>query len=98
MNGCQSCFVKPSCNGRIQLPSGGLVLRPDPQTCRIDGEGSVNILPAQISQDVPYSSVSDLQDEIMDHVRVNFAQLNDADMTDAPDENVVEPFVEKVLG
>ena len=107
MNGCQSCLVKPSCNGRIQLPSGGLVLRPDPETCRNDAEGTVNILPApqlraifgalaEIAQEVPYSLVSDLQGEILDHVRLNLAQLNDADLTDAAIGSVVEPFIDQV--
>ena len=83
------------------------MLRPDPDTCRNDGEGTVNILPApqlraifgalaEISQEVPYSLVSDLQGDILDHVRLNLAQLNDADLTDAAIENVVEPFIDQV--
>ena len=28
--GCQSCLVKPSCTGRLQLPNAGLFLTPDP--------------------------------------------------------------------
>ena len=33
IEGYQSCLIKPPCRRRIQLPSGGLVLRPDPEMC-----------------------------------------------------------------
>lgn len=106
MNGCQSCLIKPSCNGRIQLPSGGLVLRPDPETCMSGGEGATRILPApqlravfgalsEFTPEVPYSLISDLQGELLDHVRLNLAQLNDEDLTDAAIENLVQPFIDQ---
>ena len=30
VSGCQSCLVKPSCKGTLQLPNAGLFLTPDP--------------------------------------------------------------------
>ena len=31
--GCQSCLVRPTCDGRLQLPNAGLFLTPDPISC-----------------------------------------------------------------
>ena len=34
--GCQSCLLRPSCDGRIETPDGALVLVPDPRTCQFN--------------------------------------------------------------
>ena len=107
IKGCQSCLTRPPCRGRIQLPSGGLVLRPDPKTCMEGPENVVSIMPtpqlgqifgalADVARDLPSSLVSDLQGEILDHVRLNLAQLVDEDMTDEALTTVVEPFLEQI--
>ena len=107
IKGCQSCLIKPPCRGRIQLPSGGLVLRPDPETCIEGPENVVSILPApqlgpifgalaDVTRDLPSSLISDLQGEILDHVRLNLAQLVDEDLTDEALTTVVEPFLEQI--
>ena len=34
---CQSCLVRPTCEGRLQLPNAGLFLTPDPVSCATEG-------------------------------------------------------------
>ena len=34
LRGCQSCIVQPSCNGRIEIPNGRLILRPSTDSCQ----------------------------------------------------------------
>ena len=46
--GCQSCLVKPSCKGRLQLPNAGLFLTPDPLTCIKESSDNVRILPTPL--------------------------------------------------
>ena len=70
-------------------------------------ENVVSILPApqlgpifgalaDVARDLPSSLVSDLQGEILDHVRLNLAQLMDEDLTDEALTTVVEPFLEQI--
>ena len=33
---CRSCLLRPSCDGRIEIPDGALVLVPDPRTCQYE--------------------------------------------------------------
>ena len=44
----QSCLVKPSCKGRLQLPAAGLFLTPEPLTCIQESTDTVRILPAPL--------------------------------------------------
>ena len=46
--GCQSCLVKPSCKGRLQLPNAGLFLTPDPLTFTQESSDIVRILPTPL--------------------------------------------------
>ena len=107
IKGCQSCLIKPPCRGRIQLPSGGLVLRPDPETSLEGQENVVSILPAphlgptfgalaEVDREILSSLVSDLQGEILDYVRLNLAQLVDEDLTDEALITVLEPSLEEI--
>ena len=107
IKGCQSCLIKPPCRGRIQLPSGGLVLRPDPETCMEGPENFVSILPApqlgpifgalaDVARDLTSSLDSYLKGEILDHVRLNLAQLVDEYLKDEALTTVVEPFLEQI--
>ena len=34
--GCSLCLVQPPCNGHLELPSGGLILHPEPEVCSVD--------------------------------------------------------------
>ena len=34
---CQSCLVRPTCEGRLQRPNAGLFLTPDPVSCATEG-------------------------------------------------------------
>ena len=46
--GSQSCLVKPSCKGRLQLPNAGLFLTPDPLMCIQESSDIVRILPTPL--------------------------------------------------
>ena len=47
--GCQICLVRPSCNGRLQLPNAGLFLTPNPISCmETDSSEIVRILPTPL--------------------------------------------------
>ena len=46
--GCQSCLIKPSCEGRIQLPNAGLFVTPDPFTCIQEASDVVRISPTPL--------------------------------------------------
>ena len=34
--GCRVCLVQPPCNGHLVLPSGGRILRPEPEMSSFD--------------------------------------------------------------
>ena len=105
LRGCRSCLIKPTCDGRIQLPSGGLILRPDPETCLPLYEPLVEILPAPqlkpifealtaIADELPVALIGSVQSDLLRHVRLGLARLGDEDITDASIRHLVSPFID----
>ena len=41
--GCRFCLVQPPCNGHLELPSGGLILHPEPEVFSVDAGKITNI-------------------------------------------------------
>ena len=58
--GCRVCLVQPHCNGHLELPSGGLILHPEPEVCSVDTGKITNIQLPGILQ------------EMFDHVEKQF--------------------------
>ena len=104
IRGCLSSLVKPPCNGRINLPRGGLVLRLEPETCLNQIEPVVEILPAPHLKlilraltdavgELPMASAGSVQSDILSHVRVNLAQLYSEEMTEEALARVLNPYI-----
>ena len=63
--GCQSCLVRPTCEGRLQLPNAGLFLTPDPVSCAT-GKASeiVRIMPTPLLRPL-FENLKDLEEVIL---------------------------------
>ena len=105
--GCQSCLVKPSCKGRLQLPNAGLFLTPDPLTCIQESSDIVRILPTpllrplfevliELEEVIPPGLMGDVHQNLLLHLKLNLAGLADRRITEEMLAAVVHPFVEEV--
>ena len=109
--GCQSCLVRPTCDGRLQLPNAGLFLTPDPISCP-DNQVSeiVRIMPTpllrplfenlkELEEVIPPSLMGDVHQELLSHLKLNLAGLPDRAITEEMLDAIAKPFlfeVEKV--
>ena len=41
--GCRSCLVRPSCGGRIENPTGSMILTPDSNSCQYETGHVINV-------------------------------------------------------
>ena len=91
--GCQSCLVKSSCKGRLQLPNAGLFLTPDPLTCIQESSDIVRILPTpllrplsgglkKIEEVIPPELMGDVHQNLLSHLTLNLAGLPDRRITE----------------
>ena len=105
--GCQSCLVKPSCKGRLQLPNAGLFLTPDPLTCIQESSDIVRILPTpllrplfeglkELEDVIPPELMGDVHQNLLSHLKLNLAGLPDRRITEEMLAAVVQPFMQEV--
>ena len=105
--GCQSCFVKPSCKGELQLPNAGLFLTPDPLTCIQGSSDIVRILPTpllrplfeglkELEEVIPPELMGDVRQNLLPHLKLNSAGLPDRRITEEMLAAVVQPFMQEV--
>ena len=105
--GCQSCLVKPSCKGRLQLPNAGLFLTPDPLTCIQEPSDIVRILPTPLLRPlfeglkdledvIPPELMGDVHQNLLSHLKLNLAGLPDRRITEEMLAAVVQPFMQEV--
>ena len=105
--GWQSCLVKPSCKGRLQLPNAGLFLTPDPLTCIQESSVIVRILPTpllrplfeglkELEDVIPPELMGDVHQNLLSHLKLNLAGLPDRRMTEEMLAAVVQPFMQEV--
>ena len=105
--GCQSCLVKPSCKGRLQLPNAGLFLTPNPLTCIQESSDIVRILPTpllrplfellkDLEEVIPPELMGDVHQNLLSHLKLNLAGLPDRRNTEEMLAAVVRPFVQEV--
>ena len=104
---CQSCLVKPSCKGRLQLPNAGLFLTPDPLTCIQESSQIVRILPTpllrplfeglkKLEEVISPELMVDLHQNLLSHLKLNLAGLPDRRITEEMLAAVVQPFMQEV--
>ena len=105
--GCQSCLVKPSCKGRLQLPNAGLFLTPEPLTCFQESSDIVRILPPpllrplfeglkELEEVIPPELMGDVHQNSLSHLKLNLAGLPDRRTTEEMLAAVVQPFMQEV--
>ena len=105
--GCQSCIVKPSCKGRLQLPNAGLFLTPYPLTCIQESSDIVRILPTpllrplfeglkELEEVIPPELMGDVHQNLLLHLKLNLAGLPDRRITEENLAAVVQPFMQEV--
>ena len=104
---CQSCLVKPSCKGRLQLPNAGFFLTPDPLTCIQESSDIVRILPTpllrplfeglkELEEVIPPELMGDVHQNLLSHLKLNLAGLPDRRITEEMLAAVVQPFMQEV--
>ena len=106
--GCQSCLVRPTCEGRLQLPNAGLFLTPDPVSCAT-GKASeiVRIMPIpllrplfenlkDLEEVIPPSLMGDVHQELLSHLKLNLAGLPDRAITEEMLDAIAKPFLTEV--
>ena len=106
--GCQSCLVRPTCEGRLQLPKAGLFLTPDPVSCAT-GKASeiVRIMPTpllrplfenlkDLEEVIPPSLMGDVHQELLSHRELNLAGLPDRAITEEMLDAIAKPFLTEV--
>ena len=107
MPGCQSCLVRPTCNGRLQLPNMGLFVTPDPLSCLTEGSKVVRILPTpllrslfdklkEFEEVVAPELMGDIHQELLMHLKLNLAGLSDRSVTDEMLELIAQPFLQEL--
>ena len=107
MPGCQSCLVRPTCNGRLQLPNAGLFLTPDPLSCLTESSKVVRILPTpllrslfdklkEFEEVVAPELMGDFHQELLMHLKLNLAGLPDRPVTDEMLELIAQPFLQEL--
>ena len=107
VTGCQSCLVKPSCNGRLQLPNAGLFLNPDPLTCIQESSETVQNLSTplvrplfeglkELEDVIPPELMGDVHQNLLSHLKLSLAGLPDRRITEEMLAAVVQPFMQEV--
>ena len=105
--GCQSCLVKPSSKGRLQLPNAGLFLTPDPLTCIQESSDIERILPTpllrplfeglkKLEEVISPEVMGDVHQNLLSHLKLNLAGLHDRRITEEMLAAVVQPFIQEV--
>ena len=107
MTGCQSCLVRPTCNGRLQLPNAGLFMTPDPLSCLTERSKVVRILPTpllrslfdklnEFEEVVAPELMGDIHQELLMHLKLNLAGLPDRSVTDEMLQLIAQPFLQEL--
>ena len=105
--GRQSCLVKPSFKGRLQLPNAGLILTPDPFTCIQESSDIVRIFPTpllrplfeglrELEEVIPPELMGNVHQNLLSHLKLNLAGLPDRRITEEMLAAVVQPFMQEV--
>ena len=104
--GCQSCLVKPSFKGRLQLSNAGLLLTPDPLMCIQESSDIVRILPTpslrplferlkEIEEVIPPELMGDVHQNLLSHIKLSLADLLDRRITEEMLAAVLRPFMQE---
>ena len=107
VTGCQSCLVKPSCRGRLQLPNAGLFLTTDPLTCIQESSDIVRILQTpllrplfnglkELEEVIPPELKGDVHQNSLSHLKLILAGVPDRRITEEMIAAVVRPFMQEV--
>ena len=104
MPGCQSCLVRPTCDGRLKLPNAELFLTPDPLSCLTESSKVVRMLPTpllrslfdklkEFEEVVAPELMGHFHQELLMHLKLNLAGLQDRSVTDEMLELIAQPFL-----
>ena len=105
--GCQSCLVRPTCDGRLQLPNAELFLTPDPLSCLTESSKVVRILPTpllrslfdklkEFEEVVAPEIMGDIHQELLMNLKLNSTGLPDRSVTGEMLEWIAQPFLQEL--
>ena len=113
IKGCRSCLVRPECGGRIENPSGSLVLYPDPRNCQYDAGFSLHVEPNWLIRTlfetlrkaeldvaplrIPSASRGRAHQEILQAFIMNLAELPEKPMDELALEEITRPFAKTIV-
>ena len=107
MPGRQSCLVRPTCNGGLQLPNAGLFLTPNPLSSLTESSKVVCILPTpllrllfdklqEFEEVVAPELMGDIHQELIMHLKLNLARFPDRSVTDEMLGLIAQPFLQEL--
>ena len=96
----QSCRVKHSCRGTLQLPNAGLILTPDPLTCIQESSDIVGALPNPLLRPL-FEGLKELEEGILPELRgdvhQNFLSHSKLNLAGLPDRRITEEMLAAVV-
>ena len=111
--GCQSCLLRPSCEGRIKTPDGALVLVLDPRTCQYNTGIIITIKQHPLIQAlfatmeeadrnrpgvvIPAVLSEQARSEMVEALRLNLIQLPEGSVDEDVLAEIVKWFADEIL-
>ena len=103
--GCRVYLVQPPCNGHLELPSGSLILHPEPEVCSVDTGEIKNIQLPGILQEIfdhvekqftlaPALEKDHMKSEIFKAVKLTLNHLPDENIDAEKLLQLAEPFIQ----
>ena len=113
VEGCRSCLVRPHCNGRIEHPSGSMILYPDPRTCQYPTGMVINIQQHPLMKSlfgtlervereatgiaIPKPFREKAHEELLETLRLNLIDLPEGTIDEKAMEEIARPFAEEIV-
>ena len=111
--GCKSCLIRPSCHGRVENPTGTIVLYPDSRTCQHNSSKVViveqhpllqslfevlrTVENEKIGVKIPETFVNAAHEEMIESFRLNLVDLPEGTVDQGELELIARPFAEHIL-
>ena len=105
IRGSRVCLVQPPCNVHLELPSGGLILHPEPKVCSVDTGKIINIQLTGVLQEMfdhmekqftlaPAPERDHMKSEIFKAVKLTLNHLPDENIDAEKLLQLAEPFIQ----
>ena len=113
ISGCKSCLIRPPCKGRIEDPSGSLVLYPDPRTCQYETGlvvriqqhpllrtlfGELHEMETQLAgMKIPDVFREEAHSQMLETLRLNLVDLPEGTVDEEAMKIIAKPFAQGII-